>query len=109
MPLTRLLGAVMKTILFLSLVTFNAFAADLSDIYQFDKKTYAPAVEQCRKITFTVDKNECLEKQVSLLKPTKPITNQCGKIAQLKKQPSNSAYTMFLLCQLNNPSQDLSK
>jgi hypothetical protein len=99
----------MKTILFLCLVTFNAFAADLSDIYQFDKKTYAPAVEQCRKITFTADKNECLEKQISFFKPTKSITKECGKIAQLKKQPSNSAYTMFLLCQLNNPNQGLSK
>jgi hypothetical protein len=99
----------MKAILFLSLVTFNALASDLSSIYQFDKKTYAPAIEQCRKIAFTADKNECLEKQISLLKPTKSKTKECGKIAQLKKQPSNSAYTMFLLCQLNNPNQGLSK
>ncbi|MDW5417043.1 hypothetical protein R6242_10750 [Iodobacter sp. CM08] len=101
----------MKTAVFLLLVTFNAlaFAGDTEAIYRYDKKTYAPSIEACRKLSITADKNECLEQQIATAKPSKKTIVACNKMADLPHQPSNSAYTMALLCQLSNPNPNLNK
>ncbi|AMC34229.1 hypothetical protein [Janthinobacterium sp. B9-8] len=75
----------MKIILFLSLVTFNALAFSSSFESYGAREDYGPDVAECRKISFTIDRDECLFKIINEKQKNQPITKSKADFSYCQK------------------------